>query len=151
MALELNSSIIGFSKYSRMFVISPVKGNFLWRGVEMQKVFGIAVLSAVALSGVASISQAAQVKVPVVAGAKALSAPEKGTVNGMGDPSCPPPPPPPCPPLPVDTKPGYGFGTTGHYGPPGQGFVPTNSWRAHVANGITTTPKGKAIPPRAFR
>ena len=109
----------------------------------MQKFFGIALLSVATVGGFASISQAAQVKVPVVAGAKALSTIEKGQVDGMGKPvapDCPPPPPPDCPPAPVDTKPGYGFGTTGHYGPPGQGFVSTNSWRAHVANGITLTP-----------
>ncbi|HEX8550950.1 MAG TPA: hypothetical protein VF681_05280 [Abditibacteriaceae bacterium] len=120
----------------------------------MQKFFGIAVLSAVALSGMASISQAAQVKVPVVAGAKALSTIEKGQVDGMGKPvapDCPPPPPPDCPPAPVDLKPGYGFGTTGHYGPPGQGFTTNYSWRGAVLGGVTTTLRGKPLPPRAFR
>jgi hypothetical protein len=119
----------------------------------MQKsVFGIAVLTVAAIGGMVSTSQAAQVKVsiPVVAGATTLSVVEKGGVDGKCD--CPPPPPPACPPpAPVDLKPGYGFGTTGHYGPPGQGFTPTNSWRQVVAGGGTTTPKGGNLPPRAFK
>jgi hypothetical protein len=116
------------------------------------------------------------VHVPVIRGAKSLSAIEKGGIAGLGRPApidspasptccparddcdvpppppdCDPPPPPPtdCPP--PDTKPGYGFGTTGHYGPPGQGFTSANSWRIVVAGGGTRTPKGRALPPRAFR
>jgi hypothetical protein len=113
----------------------------------MQKsVFGIAVLTVAAIGGMVSTSQAAQVKVsiPVVTGATALSAVEKGGVDGKCDCGCPPS-------APVDFKPGYGFGTTGHYGPPGQGFTPTNSWRQTVAGGGTTTPKGGNLPPRAFK
>lgn len=139
----------------------------------MQKkfVFGIAALTAAASVGLTGSSQAAptvgvagvqtatKVFIPVVAGAKALSSVEKGAIIGMGDtcpppppPSCPPPPPPSCPPpAPVDAKPGYGFGTTGHYGPPGQGFTPSNSWRRVVAAGGKTTPKGGDLPPRAFK
>jgi len=141
-------------------------------------VLGITAFAVAALGSTTVTSQAAPtVSVPVIKGAKALSVTEKGGVDGMGNkakknklpvpvdcapppppdcppppPDCPPPPPPPpadCPP--VDTKPGYGFGTTGHYGPPGQGFTPTNSWRGTVAGGGTTTPKGRALPPRAFR
>jgi len=92
---------------------------------------------------------ASKVFIPVVAGAKALGAVEKGGVVGLGD-ECAPPPPPTCP-APVDAKPGYGFGTTGHYGPPGQGFTPSNSWRGVVASGGTITPRGGALPPRAFK
>jgi hypothetical protein len=129
----------------------------------MQKfVFTIAALAA-ATVGLSTVSQAAsttpavtsptatKVFIPVVSGAVALSTVEKGSVDGMC--GCPPPPPPPTcpPPAPVDAKPGYGFGTTGHYGPPGQGFTPGNSWRGVVAAGGTTTPKGGNLPPRAFR
>ena len=115
----------------------------------MQKsIFGIAVLSAVVLSGIATSSQAASVKVPVVSGAKVLSTVEKGQVDGMGVPVAPDCPPPPldCIVVPVDAKPGYGFGTTGHYGPPGQGFTQGYSWRGVVAAGLTTTLRGTAIP-----
>lgn len=144
--------------------------------MQKKSFLGIAALSVAASIGVASSSQAAQtsttevaqvapkVVIPVVAGAKALSTVEKGGIAGMGDtctppPPCPPPPPPSCPPpppscpppTPVDLKPGYGFGTTGHYGPPGQGFTPSNSWRRVVAAGGTTTPKGNDLPPRAFK
>jgi hypothetical protein len=130
----------------------------------MQKKFGftIAALAAVATVGMTGASQAAptastpavqnagKVSIPVVAGATALSATEKGGVVGLGDTCTPPPcPPPPC--TPVDAKPGYGFGTTGHYGPPGQGFTPRNSWRRVVASGGTTTPKGNNLPPTAFK
>ena len=128
----------------------------------MQKfVFTLAALAA-ATVGLTNVSQAApttpsvtsptatKVFIPVVSGAVALSTVEKGSVDGMC--GCPPPPPPTCPPpAPVDTKPGYGFGTTGHYGPPGQGFTPGNSWRGVVAAGGNTTPKGGALPPRAFK
>lgn len=85
----------------------------------------------------------AKVSVPVVSGAKALTATEKADVTGRG--VCTPPPPP-CQPA----KPGYGFGTTGHYGPPGQGFTPGNNWRSHAA-GDGLTPTGRALPPRAFK
>ena len=111
----------------------------------MQKsMFGIAVLTVAAMGGMVNMSQAAQTKVsiPVVAGATALSSVEKGGVDGKC--GCPEP-------APVDLKPGYGFGTTGHYGPPGQGFTPSNSWRTIVAGGGTTTPKGGNLPPRAFK
>lgn len=132
----------------------------------MQKfVFTLAAFAA-ATVGLSNVSQAAsttpavtsptattatKVFIPVVSGAVALSSVEKGSVDGMC--GCPPPPPPPTcpPPAPVDTKPGYGFGTTGHYGPPGQGFTPGNSWRGVVAAGGTTTPKGGNLPPRAFK
>jgi hypothetical protein len=116
-------------------------------------VFGITVLTVVALGGLTKASQASQVKVPVVAGAKALSTVEKGQVDGRAVPvaDCPPPPPLDCIPVPCDTKPGYGFGTTGHYGPPGQGFTTAYSWRAVVAGGLTTTLRGKSLPPRAFK
>ena len=113
----------------------------------MQKsVFGIAVLTVAAIGGMVSTSQAAQIKVsiPVVAGATTLSVVEKGGVDGKCGCECPPP-------APVDSKPGYGFGTTGHYGPPGQGFKPDHSWRQVVAGGGTTTPKGGNLPPRAFK
>lgn len=147
----------------------------------MQKsFFGIAALAAIVVGGTLQSSHAAEKKVfvPVVAGAKALSNTEKGLVQGMGNGAakraakraiadcpppppvdcpppppvdCPPPPPVDCPPVIIDSKPGYGFGTTGHFGPPGQGFTPSNSWRGVVAGGGTTTPRGKALPPRAFR
>lgn len=136
----------------------------------MQKfVFTIATLAA-ATVGLANTSEAAptapalssptaiKVFIPVVSGAVTLGTVEKGGVVGLGDcpppppPSCPPPPPPTCPPpAPVKAKPGYGFGTTGHYGPPGHGFTPSNNWRGVVAAGGTTTPKGGALPPRAFK
>ncbi len=106
----------------------------------MQKsVFGIAVLTVAAFSGMMNTSQA-KVSIPVVAGATTLSAVEKGGVDGAH-----------CGCAPHDTKPGYGFGTTGHYGPPGQGFTTHNSWRQTVAAGGTTTPKGGNLPPRAFK
>ena len=128
-----------------------------------KSIFTIAALAAATVS-LANTSEAApttpavtsqtatKVFVPVVSGAVALGAVEKGGVVGLGDECAPPPPPPTCPPpAPVDTKPGYGFGTTGHYGPPGQGFTPGNSWRGVVASGGTTTPRGGALPPRAFQ
>ena len=110
--------------------------------------FGIATLAAVAMGGTTQLSQMApttqaKISIPVVSGAKALSATEKGAVDGEHC-GCPAP-------APVDTKPGYGFGTTGHYGPPGQGFTPTNSWRMTVAGGGTTTPTGNNLPPTAFK
>ena len=102
----------------------------------------------VALSMVSSAVQAAPVVkkgLPVVSGATALTATEKASVDGMhcgcdggGTPEAP-----------RDSKPGYGFGTTGHYGPPGQGFTPEDSWRGRV-NGNGKTPKGNDLPPRAF-
>jgi len=75
----------------------------------------------------------------VVKGATPLSVQEKESVSGK---SCG------CPHLPH--KPGYGFGTTGHYGPPGQGFTPSNNWRNHAA-GDGLTPTGRPLPPRAFK
>ena len=99
---------------------------------------GLLVLTA-AITGTAHASSAPQLR--VVASATTLSVEEKGGVNGE---SCG------CPPK--DMKPGYGFGTTGHYGPPGQGFEPgrSNTWRAAVRRGDTLTPAGHPIPPRAF-
>ena len=109
----------------------------------MQKAtWGIAVLAAVATSGTTQLSQtapSAKVSVPVVSGAKSISAVEKGAADGEH-----------CSCEPHDMKPGYGFGTTGHYGPPGQGFTSHNSWRMTVASGATTTPTGNNLPPRAF-
>ena len=84
----------------------------------------------------------AKVVVPVVSGAKALSAVEKADVTGRC--GCTPAP------APVASKPGYGFGTTGHYGPPGEGFTPADNWRNHAA-GDGLTPTGRALPPRAFK
>jgi hypothetical protein len=124
----------------------------------MQKfVFTLAAFAA-ATVGLATVSQAAsttpavtsptatKVFIPVVSGAVALSTVEKGSVDGMC--GCPHT----TPEVPTDLKPGYGFGTTGHYGPPGQGFTPGNSWRGVVAAGGTTTPtKGGNLPPRAFK
>jgi hypothetical protein len=98
----------------------------------------------------------AKVAVPVVSGAKALSAVEKADVTGRCAQVCTPAPPPPCAPVPPaptpssKAKPGYGFGTTGHYGPPGQGFTPANNWRSHAA-GDGLTPTGRPLPPRAFK
>ena len=111
--------------------------------MKMGSAFGMAALTAVAIGGMVSMSQAAptvKVAIPVVAGATALSVTEKGGVDGAH-----------CGCQPHDTKPGYGFGTTGHYGPPGQGFDPHNSWRMTVASGGTLTPKGGDLPPRAFK
>lgn len=119
--------------------------------MQKKAVLGIVALTMAALGGVASIGHAAPVTapvmetslpvsdiiVPVVAGARAISAEEKGGVDGA---TCG-----------CDKKPGYGFGTTGHYGPPGQGFTPGNSWRRVVRNGGTTTPKGGDLPPTAFK
>lgn len=84
----------------------------------------------------------AKVAVPVVSGAKLLSATEKADVTGRC--GCNPSP------QPLPSKPGYGFGTTGHYGPPGQGFTPANNWRNHAA-GDGLTPTGRDLPPRAFK
>src|SRR5687767_8792532 len=105
----------------------------------MKRVAVLGVLSlSMAMAGAASASPttgAAKATVGksgvrVVAGAKMLSLAEKMDVTGKGDCcgcSCTPPP------LPQDEKPGYGFGTTGHYGPPGQGFNPSSeggpTWR----------------------
>lgn len=92
------------------------------------------------LVGITTIGATAPVQKPVlnvVAGAKAISTAEKADVTG----SCG------CTP---DTKPGYGFGTTGHYGPPGQGFTPADNWRSHAA-GDGLTPTGNSLPPTAFK
>jgi len=98
---------------------------------------GLAAPTAEASLPVTSISlPATDISIPVVTGAKVLSAAEKGGVDGACG---------------CDKKPGYGFGTTGHYGPPGQGFTPGNSWRHVVHNGGTTTPKGGDLPPTAFK
>jgi len=76
--------------------------------------------------------------IKVVAGAKALTTEDKASVTGMH-----------CTCEPHDMKPGYGFGTTGHYGPPGQGFTPHDSWRMHAA-GDRLTPTGRPLPRPAF-
>lgn len=90
----------------------------------------------------AGASNVASAKVPVVSGAKAISKVEKADVTGRYY----------CPPTttPLPSKPGYGFGTTGHYGPPGQGFTPSDNWRNHAA-GDGLTPTGRPLPPRAFK
>ena len=100
-----------------------------------------------------SSAKAAKPMLLVVSGATAISAAEKASVDGMC--GCPPPPPPPCPttpePTPTASKPGYGFGApTPHYGPPGQGFTPDNTWRDARDAGLGT-PKGNNLPPRAFK
>ena len=105
----------------------------------MQKIMlsGLVALSLVA----GSVAQAAPTKkgIRVVSGAKVLSSAEKASVDGMH-----------CGCAPHDTKPGYGFGTTGHYGPPGQGFDSHDSWRMHANGGDGKTPRGNELPPRAF-
>ncbi len=84
----------------------------------------------------AAVATKVEAKVGVVSGAKAVTATEKVDVTGRG-----------CEALP--SKPGYGFGTTGHYGPPGQGFTSHDNWRNHAA-GDGLTPTGRSLPPRAF-
>ncbi len=116
----------------------------------------IQVLLGAALVVMAGAANVANAKVPVVSGAKAISQTEKADVTGRcgcpGEmpttPYTPPSTPPPSTPMP--SKPGYGFGTTGHYGPPGQGFTPSNNWRSHAA-GDGMTPTGRPLPPRAFK
>ena len=108
----------------------------------MQKlVLGITALTVAALGGMTNPQMApmSSITIPVVDGAKALTTTEKGGVDGG------------CGCGSHDTKPGYGFGTTGHYGPPGQGFTPHKSWRQVVRKGGTTTPKGNDLPPTAFK
>lgn len=93
----------------------------------------------VAAAIVASANVApSQPQLQVAKGAQSISSQEKASVSGKC--GCAPAAP---------SKPGYGFGTTGHYGPPGQGFTPSNNWRNHAA-GDGLTPSGKALPPRAF-
>lgn len=93
-------------------------------------------LLTVALAGSAQAStKTSKPALRVVAGAKALTSMEKVDVTGKHC-GCP-------------TKPGYGFGTTGHYGPPGQGFTTRDNWRRH-ADGDGLTPTGRPLPPRAF-
>ena len=108
----------------------------------MQKIMlsGLVAMSLVAGS-VAQAAPSVKKGIRVVSGAKVLSGAEKASIDGMC--GCGPAP------APVDTKPGYGFGTTGHYGPPGQGFTPADNWRTH-ASGDGLTPNGLALPPRAF-
>jgi hypothetical protein len=88
------------------------------------------------LAGAAEATPTVKKGIRVVSSAKVLSAAEKATIEGMHC-GCP------------DQKPGYGFGTTGHYGPPGQGFEDHDSWRMHVGTD-GQTPTGRALPPRAF-
>ena len=92
---------------------------------------------------IATASATATPTVKVVKGAKPLTQQEKASVSGKC--GCVPAPSP----SPVVGKPGYGFGTTGHYGPPGQGFTPSDNWRNHAA-GDGKTPSGKDLPPTAF-
>jgi len=89
---------------------------------------------------VPSASVNAKPMLQVVGGAAALSQAEKADVDGRCG----------CPAPALSSKPGYGFGTTGHYGPPGQGFTPSNNWRNHAA-GDGLTPTGRPLPPRAFK
>ena len=98
----------------------------------MKKFSGLLILT-VALAGSAHASSKPALR--VVAGAKALTSVEKVDVTGKHC-GCP-------------TKPGYGFGTTGHYGPPGQDFTSRDNWRRHAA-GDGLTPTGRPLPPRAF-
>ena len=100
----------------------------------LKKFAGFSVL-AVATAFVASAQAAPTLK--VVKSATPLSVTEKASVSGK------------CGCAPAPSKPGYGFGTTGHYGPPGQGFTPSDNWRNHAA-GDGLTPSGKALPPTAF-
>ncbi len=100
-----------------------------------KKVLGLASL----LLATTAATAFAAPSVQVVAGASRLSDTEKASVTGKCGCYC----------APLPSKPGYGFGTTNHYGPPGQGFTPSNNWRNH-ASGDGLTPKGKALPPRAF-
>lgn len=95
------------------------------------------VLALTALAGAAQAAPTAKKGIRVVSSAKVLSIVEKSSVDGMHC-GCP------------DQKPGYGFGTTGHYGPPGQGFEDHNSWRMSVNGGSGLTPDGSKLPPRAF-
>lgn len=95
-------------------------------------------LSAALVVAAGAANMASAAKVPVVSGAKAISQAEKADVTGRCG----------CDALP--SKPGYGFGTTGHYGPPGQGFTPSDNWRNHAA-GDGLTPTGRPLPPRAFK
>jgi hypothetical protein len=90
------------------------------------------------LLGLAVVAAATQIqaapKVPVVAGAQALTTAEKTDVTGRCG----------CP-----TKPGYGFGTDGHYGPPGLGYTTHDNWRKHAgSDGVS--PTGQPLPPVAF-
>ena len=94
----------------------------------------LCILTVLGLMAAASRVPATTVAVPVAPGAQALSSAEKLDVTGRCG----------CP-----TKPGYGFGTTGHYGPPGQGFTTHNNWRKHAA-GDGLTPTGRPLPPVAF-
>jgi hypothetical protein len=107
----------------------------------MFKVFGSLSSLMVAAAVVAAATTPSQPSLQVVKGARSLSDQEKASVSGKC--GCTPAP------APAPSKPGYGFGTTGHYGPPGQGFTPSNNWRNHAA-GDGLTPSGKALPPRAF-
>lgn len=108
----------------------------------MKKFVVPALLIALSAGSLVSVASA-KVSVPVAKGAKVLSASEKADVTGRC--GCGGPAPEPLP-----SKPGYGFGTTGHYGPPGQGFTPENNWRNHAA-GDGLTPTGRPLPPRAFK
>ena len=106
--------------------------------MKKTSITGLLVLTA-AITGVAGASTAPTApRLRVVAAATALSTVEKGGINGEH-----------CGCEPHDLKPGYGFGTTGHYGPPGQGFDSHDSWRMHV-RGDGLTPNGLPLPPRAF-
>jgi hypothetical protein len=123
----------------------------------MKKSFSGVVVLSLAVAGIAQMAGAAPVAakagaskpgVRVVQGARALTVADKASITGKGvdgDCCCPSPPPP------TDLKPGYGFGTTGHYGPPGQDFTPEQSWRRWVAAGNTDlTPAGHNLPGQAL-
>jgi hypothetical protein len=103
------------------------------KALVLSSVFALTVVA-----GAANAAPTAKKSVRVVSSAKVLSVAEKASVDGMH-----------CGCQPHDLKPGYGFGTTGHYGPPGQGFDSHDSWRIHVGtDGMT--PTGNPLPPRAF-
>src|SRR5688572_25788355 len=100
----------------------------------MIKVFAGLSSLMLATAVVAANAATAQPTLKVAKGAKALSTAEKASISGK------------CGCEPAPAKPGYGFGTTGHYGPPGQGFTPTDNWRNHAA-GDGLTPTGNNLPP----
>jgi hypothetical protein len=112
-------------------------------GGQMFKTFagfsGLMIAAAVVAAGSTASSKPT---LKVVNGAMPLTTQEKASVSGKC--GCTPPP------APTPSKPGYGFGTTGHYGPPGQGFTPSDNWRNHAA-GDGLTPTGRDLPPTAFK
>ena len=111
--------------------------------MKIASLFGLATLT-FAVSGAVQAAPASK-NVRVVAGATALTTAQKADVTGMcycGEDPAPTPE--------VKLKPGYGFGAkTEHYGPPGQGFSPENTWRNWMKNNPTpvNTPNGHPLPP----